>query len=73
MQNKQLKLPPIRWYTITENIDIETGEILKEINKKKYIIIEKDIQYEINENRNRKQGFRKITNYVKSSGQLELF
>lgn len=43
-----------KWYTITEIIDVETGEILKkeQITSKEYRILKKTQKYEINTERN---------------------
>lgn len=62
----------IKWWTINEYYDRDTGEEIQKEEIHKYIIINKTIQYEFAETNNKKTGFKKITNECWRSEQLKL-
>jgi hypothetical protein len=57
-----------KWYTISEWIDVETGEILHKEVIKNYYKIKTTKKIEINEN----QGIIKYTNECRNIGQRKL-
>jgi hypothetical protein len=58
-----------RWFTTSDNVDIETGELLKTTDLKNYIKIGKSKKIELDE-RN-KIGVIKYTNEYRHNGQTE--
>jgi hypothetical protein len=59
-----------KWYTTTEWVDIETGELIpKNVAVKKYYIVNKTKKTELNEN----YGILKYTNECRPTNQRELF
>lgn len=61
----------IQWFTESEFVDIETGEIItqEKIKKLEYIIIKKTKHATVNNS----TGIVKITNQCRRTGQLKLF
>lgn len=68
-----------RWFTITENVNIETGELITEtqIKSGQYYLYKKEINYEFKESiskgRVNKNGYRKIIKLFKETKQTTLF
>lgn len=61
-----------KWYTISEYVDTETGELIekKQIENKEYKIRNKTIKYEINNEQH--YGTRKITNECTRNEQTRM-
>lgn len=61
----------IIWFSISEYVDIDTGEVLdkKMATSKQYIIIKKTKKHEVNNT----TGTVYIINECRKSGQIELF
>lgn len=62
-----------KWFTESEYVDIETGEIIKkyQVETKEYYITNKSLKYEFDEIR--KIGIRKYINECRTTGQTKLF
>lgn len=63
----------LKWFTVSEYVDIETGELIpkSEIENGIYYIKNKTKSHEINEQQN--YGIRKFINECKRTGQTKLF
>lgn len=68
---KKARDDKLKWYTVSEWIDVETGELLNKsaYERNNYFVIKKSIKNEITEH----FGIRKIINECRKSGQTKLF
>lgn len=61
----------MKWYTVQEYIDKDTGEIIsKSLKEREYIVQKKEIKYEKS---NEIYGIKKIINECKKNRQIRLF
>lgn len=61
----------MKWYTVQEYIDKDTGEIIsKSLKEREYIVQKKEIKYEKS---NEIYGIKKIINECEKNRQIRLF